>query len=771
MRILGKKFSTVALFLASIMVATIITSAPVGLGQIPPPILSWSYCDAIPDTIGLGQWIYIVGWVNPPPPHFFEIYYNYTFTVTDPDGVTYTHKTDSDSPGTASFGHQCNKLGEWSATLYWPGDSYKENVTRGHNECQSDPAYWTVQQDPVEPYGYEDVPLPTGPWDYPISSEAYEWYQISGAWMFTGSRMGYNGTGGNFNPYTWAPKAPHILWKKQTGTGGLIGGDEGYLGNQRGSEISAVAWQGRLYYATRTDVEGESRAAIVCLDQFTGEEIFTRVLTAPGVGVSNLALELSGTIKGDPGRGEGETGVTSLWAIGDALWELDPFDGTEKYYLYGPFRHGAVYADHNLYMTYWKSGNLTKWSCRDKEIVWTVPVHPRVMTAYGGVTVYDDIVMTVMYLGGNNQDPYGWKLTTLNATTGEIIADPPHLELSSSQTPGIAGYGRVYWHLIDRRVHAFDLVTGAEVWKSEQMEAPWGVYAAYTATCGYGMAYFGSWDGYLYAYDCDDGSTEWRCYSADTTDTAMGHYSWWGRAVLGGGVIFAATGQHTPPNPLPRGNKLRAVDAYSGDLLWEVPMMCGTGGISSGILWYTNNYDGCVYAFGKGPSGTTVSVSDGVIANGDSVLISGTVTDQTPGMEGTPAISDEDMGKWMEYMYMGRPVPDIATGVPVLLQAMCSDYSVIDIAWVTSDMMGNFEYLWTPPAEDTYKILASFLGSESYYMSSDGTALAVTAAPEEPTTEPTEEPAFTTIDLAIIAAVIVAIIIGIVNLWALRKRA
>src|SRR3989337_2706888 len=120
-----------------------------------------------------------------------------------------------------------------------------------------------------------------------------------------------------------------------------------------------------------------------------------------------------------------------------------------------------------------------------------------------------------------------------------------------------------------------------------------------------------------------------------------------------------------------------------------------------------------MYAFGKGETATTVSIQQDVIANGASVLIEGTVTDQSSGAKDTPAISDESMGPWMEYLYMQWPMPTNATGVPVLLQAMRSDGTIIDIGHVTSDIMGHYEFLWNPPDTDTYKILATFAGSES----------------------------------------------------------
>jgi hypothetical protein len=159
---------------------------------------------------------------------------------------------------------------------------------------------------------------------------------------------------------------------------------------------------------------------------------------------------------------------------------------------------------------------------------------------------------------------------------------------------------------------------------------------------------------------------------------------------------------------------------------------------------------------------------------------------------------------------MNKPMPTHATGVTVLLQAMDSDYNVIDITHVTSDILGHYEYAWTPPDKDTYKILATFEGSESYWTSSAETALLVTEAPSpgepiepeptepeptepiptepeptepiptepeptepEPTepapTEPAEAP-FITTEVAIIVAVAVVAVIGIVAYWVLRKR-
>ena len=116
---------------------------------------------------------------------------------------------------------------------------------------------------------------------------------------------------------------------------------------------------------------------------------------------------------------------------------------------------------------------------------------------------------------------------------------------------------------------------------------------------------------------------------------------------------------------------------------------------------------------------------------------------------------------------MNKPMPTNATGVTVHLQAMGSDGTVIDITHVTSDVMGHYEFTWAPPAEDTYKVLATFEGSESYYTSSAQAALGVTAAAPAPAApEAAPDNTYTIVGTGI--AVIIAV--AIVGVLLLRKR-
>jgi hypothetical protein len=80
--------------------------------------------------------------------------------------------------------------------------------------------------------------------------------------------------------------------------------------------------------------------------------------------------------------------------------------------------------------------------------------------------------------------------------------------------------------------------------------------------------------------------------------------------------------------------------------------------IADGYMVTFNGYDNRIYCFGKGQTATTVEASPKVAPEKSTILLEGTVTDQSPGAEGTQAISDDDMTAWMEYLYMQQTKPN-----------------------------------------------------------------------------------------------------------------
>jgi len=192
--------------------------------------------------------------------------------------------------------------------------------------------------------------------------------------------------------------------------------------------------------------------------------------------------------------------------------------------------------------------------------------------------------------------------------------------------------------------------------------------------------------------------------------------------------------------------------------------------LADGYLVESNAYDNQIYCFGKGQTATTVEAPMTAITAGDTVVIRGTVTDQSAGAKGTPAIADEYMTPWMEYLYMQQPMPTNAAGVEVTIDAVDPNGNFINIGTPTSDTSGLFHLAWkTPNVPGEYTIIATFMGSESYYASYTETAMVITEAPQAtPTPTPLALPPTETYFAVSTIAIIIAIAIAVVLL--LRKK-
>jgi outer membrane protein assembly factor BamB len=240
-------------------------------------------------------------------------------------------------------------------------------------------------------------------------------------------------------------------------------------------------------------------------------------------------------------------------------------------------------------------------------------------------------------------------------------------------------------------------------------------------------------------------------------------------------------------SPIRRDAAIWCLDAETGELIWRITCWPAYANsklalpvISDGRILVLDNHDNQLYCFGKGPSATTVSASPEVSVHGSSVLIKGTVTDQSPSgrhneagsldftLKGTPAIADESMDAWMEYMFHQRPMPTNAAGVEVSLDTVDPNGNFVHIGTVTSDITGTFGYAFTPEVPGTYQIIATFAGSKSYGASFAQTYITVDEAP--PATAPPEYPqpidSTMTIVYATIAIIIAMVLIGI---WIKRK--
>jgi hypothetical protein len=333
----------------------------------------------------------------------------------------------------------------------------------------------------------------------------------------------------------------------------------------------------------------------------------------------------------------------------------------------------------------------------------------------------------------------------------------------------------------------------------DTMEMLWGPTDPEPSMNYYGMGsniYNGKlfstgYGGELIAYNIKTGEKLWT-YTAPNVgyESPYGNYPL-GITFIADGKIYMTSSEHSPSQPLWRGSYLRCVDANTGNELWKINnwgmgMGSGSGAvIADGYIVSLNAYDNRLYCYGKGPSATTVTASPKIIAKGNSVLIEGTVTDQSPGAkslavmakspnaEGVPCVADGYQEDWMEYLYMQQQCPTYYEGVDVKLEVLDPNGNFYEIGTVKSDGSGMFKKMWTPDVEGEYTIIATFEGSRAYYRSFAETALGVGPAPEpsgpiEPE-EPAEAPLITTETAIIIAAVIVAVAV-IVGFWIVRKR-
>jgi hypothetical protein len=343
--------------------------------------------------------------------------------------------------------------------------------------------------------------------------------------------------------------------------------------------------------------------------------------------------------------------------------------------------------------------------------------------------------------------------------------------------------------------YGYDLTTGKQIWQIGPM--PQFDYYNSRLDSYKGLLFLDQgYGGILMAYDLTTGESVWN-YTAEGVgfESPYGNYPI-GIACMadGNGLIYTASSEHSPTQPLWRGPNLRCINATDGTEVWSIlfwganmgPVDPSNIAMADGILVGNNYFDNELYAFGKGPSATTVSGPlSGAVVN--SVLtLTGTVTDQTETgrrttndnyqftLKGTPAISDSDMDKWMEYLFMQQSYPADAKGVPVHLATIDPNGNYFDIGTVTSDINGNYGVPFTPSVPGTYQILANFAGSNAYGPSTASTYIAVADVPAvtQVTTTPQPVSVTETYFIPAIAGLFAFVaIMSLVTILLLRKRA
>jgi hypothetical protein len=254
---------------------------------------------------------------------------------------------------------------------------------------------------------------------------------------------------------------------------------------------------------------------------------------------------------------------------------------------------------------------------------------------------------------------------------------------------------------------------------------------------------------------------------------------------VGSGIIYTITIEHTFTTPIYKGALFRAINATDGTEIWTLPGV-GSGwsyAIADGYSNFWNGYDNQIYVTGRGPSQTTADAPKAGIQLGNSMIISGTVTDISAGTKqneqtarfpnGVPCASDESMTAWMSYVYQQRPLPTEFTGIDVTIDVIDANGNYRSIGTAKTDASGYYSLMWTPDIEGKYTVIARFAGNDGYWPSYSETSFVVDPAAATPA--PTAQPQQSTADTYFLPAiaglfVLIIIVLVLVVMMMIKKR-
>ncbi len=718
------------------------------------------------------------------------------------------------------------------SVYYQPSASKEMTITVQQDWVYSWPTmplptdYWTR---PV-PYEYREWSQISGdfPWRGPGGGALWDKLYPDtnpyfGGYLYSGMGGPWRGT---FTPWVQGPNSAHVAWKMQYGIGGIVGGDMGtqiadvtiFSGSGVG-RFPIIVYGGRAYlyngfdsYAGK-DVSqpGSGKTAVAyfkCYDYRTGVLIWQRPLEAgesaptvieyfnkgllPGGQVSIAASEL--------------TSVNFLSISGGFLRKYDPWTGAMvanvsiapmtgsggTYYMNG---YAAGVQDLGANATGGRY-RLINWTTFGTSANFTSRIQSNITWPWNSLPDFTDYNVGISVLTAKNfvaGAPNKTDVTAANLRTGQLLWAKSLDEWEYSTACDYADHGK--FALLSEQGYfiALDLFTGNVAWRSDKFDYPWDEpgFGGYNVLSAYGLLYRNAYTG-IYAFNWTNGKLAWKytCPAGATYETPYVDvngttvYSTNVGGAVADGKYYIYNTEHSATVPITRGWQLHCINATTGQGIWKVAIPGGgskhttdIGPIADGYLSLGGS-DGYTYVFGKGKTATTVTAPDMVVAKGNGVVIKGTVMDLSPAQPNTPCVSKESMSLQMEHIHKQLPIDGIwhnetITGVPVMLTAIGSDGSVIDVGTVTTNgYYGTFSKSWTPSNEGDYTITASFAGDDSYGSSGAATAISVgpaTPTPETPEATPPTDLTPVYYGLAIgIVAIIIAIAVATVLL--LRKK-
>jgi hypothetical protein len=616
------------------------------------------FISATPNPVGAGQTVSVMWWLAIANPIAGTTWNNVQVIVEKPDGTTQTFgplTSDINGGGYISFVPTTTGTHKVKAVFpgQWANTTGPSGYTRWYVPLESKVLDVTVQQEPLSVT--PEIPFPTEYWTRPINAENREWYQIGGNWLMgKGDKdaVAFEGSG-NWNPYTTGPNTGHILWTKPLLPGGITGGafgyGEGYYGglNYEAMFRPPIIINGVLYHETAQP----PRYGVNALDLRTGETIWYQNISY-GSGFNSLRL---GQIMQYDSPNQHGT-LAYLWFTVGSTWHMhDAFTGNyilslsgvpNGYIQTGPNGEILIYTVNNAqgWVQMWNSSSMSSLYGSSNPNIWTYltwrpeSVQGQTINASEGIQ-WRTNVSTVPGAGNSIQwlDEKAGVMITTSKVQRPLDAWPTFVHTAYSTENGqllwtanrtnigdmlypvyIKPYTGIYTlpYREEKQWIGWDMNTGAELWRAPGPEDDWGIFDVGGGFIG-DIFYTAGFAGRVMGYNTKTGQLQWEFYSGNSgLDTPYGTWAFYGASIIADGKIYIPHNEHSPDQPLWRGMKMWAIDAETGEGVWNISGQYqggrnAMGALADGILVTHNAMDNQIYAFGKGPSATTVEAPNG----------------------------------------------------------------------------------------------------------------------------------------------------------------
>jgi outer membrane protein assembly factor BamB len=448
-----------------------------------------------------------------------------------------------------------------------------------------------------------------------------------------------------------APDSPDVLWEKRlTSAGSYPAAFNGMLFVTQGNNITALdPFTGKVIYniAVPPVIQGRSTSAAYV----------TKLDNSHMLAISTTASVVN-------------TGLPAAWAFsgfniadGGLLWSMPAQIGQTSRFSYAP-ETKTVYI--NVGNTTGRGGTqnpggIQAWKISDPtqnpSLAWSY-------VAFGGISSHSVGLYGDGKIFPGSNEPHQ---VALDANTGQVVWD--------ANLNGLPYYGGSYENgvlykgLLDNTFVAINGSTGEFLWTYNPHD--YGFWCSATAT-GYGMVYELNVDGYLYAMAAKTGQVIWKYLGP-------GQY-YPGSIEVADGKVYANTGQKNPSPLTPETSRSEysCLDAFTGQVIWQIDKEFGAGPSDTNCIAYGNLYgidNSILYCygptkdwsmFGSNPAHTAIGYGGPMnLTLGWKFQTNGAVVSSPAAAKGKIYIGSDDRNWYCLDANTGSKIWNFTTGYPI----------------------------------------------------------------------------------------------------------